>query len=137
MKTRISQYALGKDIFGYSIGVNYRGSPTFTTKLGVFCTVSVIVLMLVNFVNLIIIYFDGSNQDDTMNFQRVDLHEEDAFNFSEQNVKISFWPTTPIPAEDGKLLLFQSYPEFSEYIGDKVENRREVSANCTEEWKQE
>ena len=42
-----------------------------------------VILMLINLVNLIIIYFDGSNQDDKVSFQHVDVHEEDAFYFSE------------------------------------------------------
>ena len=91
MKTRFSQYALGWDIFGYTVGVNYKGSGTHNTSLGVFCTVALLVCMLVNLVNLIIIYFNDSNQSDIMNFERVDLHEEDAYNLSNERVLVSFW----------------------------------------------
>ena len=68
MKTRFSQYALGWDIFGYPVGVNYRGNATYNTRLGLCCTVALLVCMLINLVNLIIIYFNGSNQNDIMNF---------------------------------------------------------------------
>ena len=47
---KFSSFALGADIYGHQIGVNYEGNETYKTGLGVTCTLLVYTLMLANII---------------------------------------------------------------------------------------
>lgn len=58
----LEQFLVDQDIFGHPITVNYRGSDTYKTRLGAFCTLATLVLVLINMGTLIVQFNDGSNQ---------------------------------------------------------------------------
>ena len=47
-------------MYGHVIGVHYRGSGSYQTKLGAFVTLATYVLMIINMVTLFIAFKDGS-----------------------------------------------------------------------------
>ena len=51
-------------MYGHVIGVHYRGSGSYQTKLGAFVTLATYVLMIINMVTLFIAFKDGSKQDE-------------------------------------------------------------------------
>ena len=48
-------------MYGFAIGLNYRGSDTYQTKVGALCTLATYVIMIFNAVGLTTEFFDGSN----------------------------------------------------------------------------
>ena len=61
---RLEEIMVGQDMYGHVIGVHYRGSGSYQTKLGAFVTLATYVLMVVNMVTLLIAFKDGSKQDE-------------------------------------------------------------------------
>ena len=49
------------DIYGHAIGVHYRGSGTYTTRLGGFLTLVTLTLICINGVGLFTQFIDHSN----------------------------------------------------------------------------
>ena len=47
-------------MYGHAIGVHYRGSDAYQTRLGALCTIVTYALMLVNLVTLSTAFNDGS-----------------------------------------------------------------------------
>ena len=75
-KGRFEQFIVGQDIYGHNIKVNYRGSESFKTRLGALCTLSAYVLIMINFVTLLLIYNDGSNQEEKTQYMLIDRIDE-------------------------------------------------------------
>ena len=59
-KGKLESFIVGQDMYGYAMGINYRGSGTFQTRLGALCTFATYVLILVNLSTLVIAYYNGS-----------------------------------------------------------------------------
>ena len=59
-KGKLESFIVGQDMYGYAIGINYKGSGTFQTRLGAFCTFATYALILTNLITLIIAFNDGS-----------------------------------------------------------------------------
>ena len=58
MSTTLSKFLVNRDIYGHKIGVHYKGSDTYKTKMGAFCTMATYLLIIFNFVALCIAYYD-------------------------------------------------------------------------------
>ena len=56
--------AVGGDIYGHPIGVNYKGSDTYQTKLGAFFTLAAYVLVIFNFIAVSVAFREGTRQDE-------------------------------------------------------------------------
>ena len=57
---RFEEIFVSQDIYGYAIGVNYRGRGAYQTRLGGLCTLVTYVLIIVNAVSIMIAFNDGS-----------------------------------------------------------------------------
>ena len=53
---RLEKFIVGQDMYGHVIGVHYRGSGSYQTKLGAFVTLATYVLMTINMVTLLIAF---------------------------------------------------------------------------------
>ena len=53
---RLEEIVLRQDMYGHVIGVHYRGSGSYQTRLGAFCTLTTYVLMIVNAVTLLVAF---------------------------------------------------------------------------------
>ena len=64
MRSSLVKFLVSKDVYGHTIGINYRGSGSFQTKVGAFCSLATLIMVLVNLTTLVKIFFDGSKQDE-------------------------------------------------------------------------
>ena len=60
MGSRLEDLILSQDMYGHAIGVHYRGSDAYQTRLGALCTLVTYALMLVNLITLSTAFSDGS-----------------------------------------------------------------------------
>ena len=74
---RFERMIVNYDIFGHAIGVHYRGSGAFKTRLGAFCTIVTKVLIIVNLVSLFIAFRDGSNQKEKTQVTTLDRFNDE------------------------------------------------------------
>ena len=75
MKFQIRKYLknlTGFDLFGHTIGVNFRDSQTFDTKLSAVVSFVMLCFMLMNLVFLSIAFQNGSKQVEKTTFIQVD-----------------------------------------------------------------
>ena len=63
-KGRLEQIIVNRDIYGHNIGVHYRGSDSFKTRLGAFVTLITYLLISFNFERLLVAFKDGSKQEE-------------------------------------------------------------------------
>ena len=52
----------GFDLYGHPIGVHYRGSGTYNTKLGAFMSLATIVLIFINMADIANKFFGKTGQ---------------------------------------------------------------------------
>ena len=64
MGSRLVDFMVSKDIYGHPVGINYRGSDSYQTKMGAFCTLATLIMVILNSTNLVKAFFDGSRQDE-------------------------------------------------------------------------
>ena len=74
----IENYFVGWDIFGYKIGVHFKGKGSYQTRLGALLTLAVYVLMLANLFQLVTAFIDGSRQRVKTDVRFVDRSQKDA-----------------------------------------------------------
>ena len=86
-------------MYGHVIGVNYRGSGTFQTLLGSFCTCSTYVVMLINIASLLLAFKLGTKQDETFQTVLKDRFISEPYNLNEFNLNIGIYTEKPIPPE--------------------------------------
>ena len=58
---RLEEIVVGQDMYGHVIGVHYKGSRAFKTRLGALCSIATHVLVLINLMNFITAFLDGSS----------------------------------------------------------------------------
>ena len=58
----IVDFFVSLDFFGHPVGVNYKGSGVFQTKLGAFITLIVQALMVFNLITSVSAFFNRSRQ---------------------------------------------------------------------------
>ena len=85
------------DIYGYPVGLHYRGDGTFTTALGGVMTLITLTLICINTVNLATQYFDHSAQTVQENTIQVDLSDQEPVFLDESKLHISVSHFDSIP----------------------------------------
>lgn len=65
MTSSFAKFFVGRDIFGQSITVNYKGSDAYRTKLGALFTIVTYVLILINGIALVEGFLNGSKQSES------------------------------------------------------------------------
>ena len=63
-KGRCEQIIVDRDIYGHNIGVHYKGSDSFKTRLGAFITLITYLLISYNSERLLVAFKDGSKQEE-------------------------------------------------------------------------
>ena len=117
----IIDFFVSLDIFGHPVGVNYKGSGTYQTKLGAFVTLSIQSLMMFNLVTLCIAYYDRSKQVEVYQATKFDRFLSDQYHLQDNNVTISLLSSTPLTPDIGKFKV----------MNDK--NCKKSEAKCIEE----
>ena len=98
---------MARDMYGFGIGLNYRGSGTYQTKVGALCTLVTYVMMIFNLVGLLTAFFDGSNQQEKIQTTTYDLHGTDKVNLAENEFEFILQIVPAIPLEIGRISVKQ------------------------------
>ena len=99
MGYQITAFLVARDIYTQPVGVNYRGSDVFQTKLGAFFTFVTYLVMMFNFTTLMQAFFDGSRQSVSSVTTTYDRYSEGKFSLGENSIRINILdydkPLTP------------------------------------------
>ena len=85
----------GIDLFGHTIGVNFRDSQTFDTKLSAVVSFVTLSFMMINLAFLLIAFQDGSRQEETTTFIQVDRFDSKPYNLAKNKFEIAIYPEKP------------------------------------------
>ena len=85
-KSSLLKFLTDRDIFGQPITVLYKGSDTYKTKLGAFCTILVTVIVLINTVILAQGFISQDLQTESGQIEIFDRGEAGKFYLEENSV---------------------------------------------------
>ena len=88
MTIDVGETIVDQDIYGHPVGVHYKGSDTYKTKLGAFCTLGTYAMIFFNLTVLIIAFNDGSKRDEKFLESIFDRFTSDQFNLQDQNMEL-------------------------------------------------
>ena len=101
--SKLTKFLVDKDAFGHVVGLNYRGSETYQTKIGALCTLTTLVLIIFNTVTLSTAFVDGSRQDEKAQSTTFNLFDSDTYNFEENGFEVAMYVDPPIDPRIGRL----------------------------------
>ena len=84
-------FLMERDMYGQAVGVHYRGSDVFQTKLGALVTIASYALILTNFVTLLQAFFDGSRQQESASELVYDRYSAGQFELIQNKVAITLF----------------------------------------------
>ena len=85
---RIFNFLTSLDIYGHPVGVLFKGSSVYQTRLGALITLITYMLMLFNLQTLFSAFLDGSKQEEKVSITYTDSFLTDAYNLKENNLEI-------------------------------------------------
>ena len=100
---KLDKYIVSYDRFGAGVGVNYKGSRTYKTRLGALCSLTTVVFVVINLVNFFTAFLDGSNQTEFYQTLKYETFGSEAFNLSDMNFKVRVLITPPVPQRIGSV----------------------------------
>lgn len=100
--SKLEQLLLDQDMFGHAVGVHYRGSGSYNTRLGVLVTLVTYALMLVNLIQLAIAFKTGSKQGETTQMIKYDRFYSENYNLGELGMSVALMAGLDIPVEVGE-----------------------------------
>ena len=101
------QMLINQDMYGYAISVTYKGKGSYKTRLGTLLTLTTYVLMIINSVNLMTAFSDGSKQDEKSTNTTFDrFKEDDKFKFDDYNMSFNIQQWPPLPANIARIRAF-------------------------------
>lgn len=83
MTIDIGEKLVDQDVYGHPVGVHYKGSDTYKTRLGAFCTLATYVLVFFNFTVLIVAFMDESRRDEKYLESLFDKFKSEKFNLKD------------------------------------------------------
>ena len=104
---KLEDLILRQDIYGHAVGVHYRGSGSYQTRLGALCTLITYMFIILNLVTVMSAFKDGSNQKENMQTMMVDNLGGDNYKLQEKNFMMSFSSWPPIPENIGRFKYIQ------------------------------
>ena len=100
--SRLENLIVQQDIFGHGIGVHYRGSDTYQTRMGAFFTLATYGLIIANLVTLWTAFLDGSNQTENVQTLTYDAFGSDQYNIKEYKFDILMLSIPPLNPQIGR-----------------------------------
>ena len=101
MLDKLSKALIRQDLYGHSIGVHYKGSGTYQTRLGGVCTIATYVLIFINFLNLITGLIDHSLQEESTSKTTYENYETERYTFSENDFELMLVGNRVFPSNIG------------------------------------
>ena len=99
-----------QDIYGHQIGINYKGSGAYKTKLGAFFTLATYVLMCINLITLMQDFVSNERQDEKNTEVYLDRFSAGMFNLTDYQIELALinFSWGPIDENIGRIRVFQS-----------------------------
>ena len=98
-----------RDIFGYTIGVTYKGSDKYNTYLGSSCTITSYVMILFNLLVLITAFRTKSKQEEKTQLTLIDrFTDEEQYKLTDYNTELALFTSKPLPTNIGRYRAIQS-----------------------------
>ena len=107
MFDKMRSFLINQDIYGYAIGVHFKGKGTFNTGLGGLCTIATYVLIALNFKVLFEGLLDQSLQGETVQVNSYDNFKTDKYLFSENDLEFVLLSAIPLPRNIGQYKIYQ------------------------------
>ena len=104
---QLEDFLVSQDMYGYAIGVNYRGSGSYQTRVGAFFTLVTYVLMIINFSSLSEAFASGSKQEEKAQTVQQDIYYSDPYNLQENGVSLYYAIDPPIPSNIARMQTYQ------------------------------
>lgn len=101
MAQKLGKFLKSLDIFGYPIGVHYKGSDTYQTRLGAVCTFLAYVLMAFNSFTMTTEFLNHTFQEEKQQSMLVDSYKTPVYSFEDHNFEISALSTMPLDPRYG------------------------------------
>ena len=92
------------DMFGFVPQLTFKGQTAVTTYLGTFVSIVMYVLMLLNTIQLVIAYNDGSRQNEKFNQELIDRFDAEPTFFSDNQFEIAVLTDDPAAYKVGKFV---------------------------------
>jgi len=83
------------------VGVNFKGASTYQTKMGAFCTLTTLVLTMINTFTLLQAFLDNSKQEEKYSLMRMDPLLKGPYKLSELHLEIAIVSFLGMPEEFG------------------------------------
>ena len=138
---------VNQDIYGHQIGINYKGSGAYKTKLGAFFTLATYVLIVINLVTLMQDFVSNERQDEKNTEVYLDRFSAGMYNLTDYQIELTLinFSSQPIDENIGRFRVFQSLNCKDSMIscldGDAAQNETTLvelpQGNCSEAKKAE
>ena len=86
LRQALSGLTSGLDFYGHPVGVHYRGSGAFSTKLGALCSLITVVLILINTVDIWKRFVYKTDQSESFFRLKTDTQGIEPLVFAEQQI---------------------------------------------------
>ena len=97
-------------MFGYAPQLSFKGQTAFTTYPGVFVSIIMYGLMILNFVQLSTAFQNGSKLNQSFNKEVIDRFTADSHYFSNNGFEIAVLTDVAITEEMGRTVAYQIQP---------------------------
>ena len=97
------------DRYGHQVGVHFKGSGTYNTKLGAIMTLATYTLVLFNMVSLIIAFADSSKQFENSNEYKVDAFYSGPYTLGEESFEVNLITIPALKPELGRFKVTQKF----------------------------
>ena len=105
---KLDNFIVSLDGYGTAVGVHYRGSSSYQTRLGALVSIVTFILMTANLINLTLAFFDGSMQVKTAQTLKYDTFGVKPYNLNEMRFEVQIIVDPPIPPRFGSFNFYQN-----------------------------
>ena len=85
---KLDKYIVSYYRFGVAVGVLYKGDDHYKTRLGALFSIAVYVLVIINLVNFITAFLDGSRLNESAQTLKCDTFDSELYNLYDMSFEI-------------------------------------------------
>ena len=123
------------DRYGHQVGVHFKGSGTYNTKLGAIMTLATYTLVLINMVSLLIAFFDSSKQVENSQVKKVDSFYSGPYTLGEESYDVNLITTPALKPELGRFKVTQKFfDRQKDYDVPLIDCKREKLEDMVDYW---
>ena len=91
LRHAMSGLTSGLDFYGHPVGVHYRGSGSYSTKLGALCSIITVLLIVINTLDIWTKFIHKTDQTEFYMRVKTDTIGIDPLVFGEQQIHFVIW----------------------------------------------